>query len=613
MRKNNMRILKELGKAKETSEDKIVTKTGGNVEQMIKKIHEAAGTPKVEEKETDGASNSDRIVDAPVAKEVESADPDPAPAPENNQPMVFSQIPETMIQGLIDQGMEKVRAEEQRKQKEIELQMEKIAAELEKQKEETRIAEDKAANLLKFQEKFGISASASTPGIDSNKESKQPPQIIVRSSNTISGADALKEYWQLRESCPKKAAQTYAGDIVEQRDTRYADEWLREHRSEVLNGLEQKYQEAGKSGGKEAVTARTDIAGLIMETVSDMVRITQHPNHIWKNFVDYTIDIGRDSGNGINVPRYAFAEGSTDTADWDLTNVTTLTTDAQPIQASTIRIPVQEYGMGKPGLPANRNKPIGVNLFINSISVQDMMNVVSNNLGYNYAQFETATILYGLLNSTTTVYYNQKGEPITTPGTLAAGDGGQCDWDFLTGLSAEMSSQGVPAYANGKYLLGLAPKDLATLEKSLRANMQFLNRASITDLTSIFKQSANNSDINYSGYKGDIGDFMVFDSATLAAGPFAATLPANTETIAGSPLVMRTGFACGAHAIGRGVAMPFNIRESDQTDFQRQRILAWNSYEGYAAMDLNAVLSPVGTLVPQQTRVFKLRFTSTAI
>jgi hypothetical protein len=152
---------------------------------------------------------------------------------------------------------------------------------------------------------------------------------------------------------------------------------------------------------------------------------------------------------------------------------------------------------------------------------------------------------------------------------------------------------------------------LATLEASLRKNLQILDRASVAELTAIFHQSTNNSDMNFTGYKGDFGDFMVFSTATLAQGPFAAALPANTETII-APTVMRTGFAIGAHAIGRGIAMPFNIRESDITDFQRQKILAWNSYEGFAALDLHPILSAPGTLVPQQARAFKLRFTSTA-
>lgn len=580
-------------------------------EEMISRIHKQAGS-----KERESAEQKEDI-DEVVNRQVETVDPTPTPAPTSEPtptpapaaPKVFKEISETVIDGLLAQREAETAQREAAKLEPIKAELATQKAEMARVQAELAAERDKSESLVNLGAKYGFATTTSTGTV---VEQRPPQQVIVRSDGYISGADALKEYLDIRESSPVKFATSEAGFSVEHRDTRNSDAWLKKHRESIIQGLEARYQAAAR-GGKEAVTTRTDLTDLIMTTVSDMVRTNHHPAHIAANFIDYTIDIGRDSGNGITVPRYAFSEGSIDGSDWDLSNVTSLTTDAQPIQGSTVRIPVLEYGMGKPGLPTNRNKPIGINLFVNAISVKDILSVVSNNLGYNYRQFETATILYGLMNSTTTVYYNKKGEPTSTPASLTADDGGQCDWAFLTGLAAEMATQGVPAFANGKYALALSPKDLATLETSLRGNMQFLTRASITELTSIFEQSANNSDINYSGYKGDIGDFMIWDTATLGQGPFAAALAANTETINGTPTAMRTGFALGAHAMGRGVAMPFNIRESDVTDFQRQRILAWNSYEGFAALDLNASLSPVGTLVPQQTRVFKLRFTARAI
>jgi hypothetical protein len=580
---------------------------------LIRRIHEAAGTPKTDA--TDSVSDDDKAIDAPPVKAVESVDsPTPEPTPVVAEPEVETiTVPVTMVTGLVDQGKEGVRAEEREKQKILEAEKAQLVADLAAAKAATEAEKEKTANLLKFQERFGL-VPTGVGGNAAPQPGAKSQQVIMRESSYISGMDALAEYQRVKESMPRRTAKDASGYTVEHVDTRMSDDWLKKNREAVLAGLQQKLQQTDTaSGGKEAVTARTDILPMFTSIVADFTRLTQHPNHIWGAIPDMNFQMGRDAGDGISVLRYAYAEGSTTAADWLLTNVASLTTDAQPIQASAVKITIEEQGMGKPGLPTNVNKPIGINLFLNATSVQDVMNVVSANLGLNYAQWETASVLYGLMNSTGVTYYNKKGEPTVTPGSLAAGDSGQCNWDFLTGLSAEMSTQGVPAYANGKYLLALAPKDLATLEMSLRANMQFLNRASLADMTSVFMQSSNNSDMNYSGYKGDIGDFMVFDSATLAAGPFAAALTANTETIAGAARAMRTGFAIGAHAMARAVAQPFNIRESDVTDYQRQKFVVWNSYENFGALDLSASLSPVGTLVPQRTRVFKLRFTGTAI
>jgi hypothetical protein len=618
----NLTLIKSLGKStgKENGfgSDGKKTRKGGDAEALIRRIHEAAGTPRTDA--ADSVSDDNKAIDVPPVKAVESTDPtlDPEPAPAATEttpePVVFNGVSRSLIDGLILQGVERAKAEEREKQAELAAQLDKAAAELEAKEKAIAAEKQKNADLITFQQHYGLAGSL--PG-DVERHPGQrsaPKQIIVRDGGQISGLDALAEYQRVKESMPRRTAKDASGYTVEHVDTRQSDGWLKKNREAVLAGLQQKLQQTDTaSGGKEAVTARTDILPMFTSIVADFTRLTQHPNHIWGAIPDMNFQMGRDAGDGISVLRYAYAEGSTTAADWLLTNVASLTTDAQPIQASAVKITIEEQGMGKPGLAANVNKPIGINLFLNATSVQDVMNVVSANLGLNYAQWETASVLYGLMNSTGVTYYNKKGEPTVTPGSLAAGDSGQCNWDFLTGLSAEMSTQGVPAYANGKYLLALAPKDLATLEMSLRANMQFLNRASIADMTSVFLQSSNNSDMNYSGYKGDIGDFMVFDSSTLAAGPFAAALAANTETIAGSARAMRTGFALGAHSMARAVAQPFNIRESDMTDYQRQKFVVWNSYENFGALDLSASLSPAGTLVPQQTRVFKLRFTGTAI
>jgi hypothetical protein len=568
-------------------------------EEMISRIHKQAGS-----KERESAEQKEES-DVVINRQIESTDtPEPTPTPA--APKVFKEIPEAVIDGLLAQRQSETEQREAAKLDPIKAELAAQKAEMEKIQSELAAEKAKSESLASLGQKYGFTT---TPA---GVVDQRTAQVVVRSDSEISGKDAYKEYRSLCEQSVRREVRNEAGNVIEHCDVRHSDRFLAENREAVINGAEAAWQEAARGkAGKEAVTARTDIFGAIVETVSALERLTQHPGHIWKNLVDVNVDIGRDSGNGINVLRYGYAQGSTTATDWDLTNVATLTTNAQPVQNSAVKIPVIEYGMGKPGLPAMVNQPIGVSTFLNAISVRDVFNVVSKNLGMNYAQFETAQILYQLLNSTGTTYYNKKGTPTTAPGSIVAGDGGQCDWDFVSGLAAEMATQGIPAFANGKYVLCLTPLDLATLEASLRKNLQILDRASVAELTAIFHQSTNNSDMNFTGYKGDFGDFMVFSTATLAQGPFAAALPANTETII-APTVMRTGFAIGAHAIGRGIAMPFNIRESDITDFQRQKILAWNSYEGFAALDLHPILSAPGTLVPQQARAFKLRFTSTA-
>lgn len=67
-------------------------------------------------------------------------------------------------------------------------------------------------------------------------------------------------------------------------------------------------------------------------------------------------------------------------------------------------------------------------------------------------------------------------------------------------------------------------------------------------------------------------------------------------------------FAPGA--VGRGIALPVEMRASGVVPFQMGESYIWLSREQVAPVDLDASLDPSGS---QQTRVAKLRFSRTKL
>lgn len=583
----------------------------GGTEELISKIHESVGTPKVDEKE----SSEEQTIDAPPVKTVESVDPEataPAPTAEPIKAVISTAQVDAIVEMHVGEAKVEAARNESALQEEIKARDAKIES-LERDREAVR-KEQEAKEA--FFTRYGISKSSSSDKERSSDREAGNVAIALRhQQGVISPADAWKEYCNIHDQSAVETVISKKSGRISQRDNRPSDNWFKENLNRMVPAIDDYARSHGLlKGGKEALTSRTDIAPMLLEVLSAYVRINHHPSHIWGMFANVSVELGKRNGETVDVPRFAYAQSRRNRTDWDLTGVASLATTAQAVQAGMSQVTVKEWGMGKPGLPGDINAPIGVSTFLDAISVMDLMPIVNNNLGYNYREFETAQILDGLLSLTPARYYNKKGSVATVPTELVAGDDGTCTVSYLRALAAQMATDKVIPYSNGKYALTIQPNELKTLEESLDPIKQIISRADVETMTQIFSQAQGIGDINYNGYKGDIGDFMIFVTTTLGDGPVA--MPAGvklTETIAGTARPINIGYAFGANSFARGIAMPFTIFPSSSNDFERSAIMVWRSYEGFGALDINEALDPVGTAVPQQNRVFELRFTQSPI
>jgi hypothetical protein len=584
--------------------------SGSGADEMIKRIHESAGTPKLEENE----SSDDRSVDTPAVKTIESTDePTPVKTDLPRATLTTEQM-DAIISVKVDQELAVAAKEREALERKLAEKETEIAAVQKQREADCQNFESQSA----FFAKYGFAKDSGGTGQKERSSDRDPGNVAIalrHQQGIIAPCDSWKEYCKIHDQSPSESIDSRRGGRVTQRDTRHSDGWFKEHFRGMLPAIDQFARDNGLlKGGKEAVTSRADVIPMLLEVLSAYTRVSHHPAHIWGMFANITVELGKRNGEIVDVPRFAYAASRRNRSDWDLTNVGTLSTSAQAVQAGMSQVVIKEWGMGKPGLPGETNAPIGMSTFLNSISVLDLMSVVDNNLGYNYREFETAQILDGLYATTPVRYYNKKGSIVTQASSVVANDGGTCTAAFLRAVSAQMATDSATPYSNGKYIAALGPNELKQLEDSLDPIKQVMVKADMAEMTRIFSQSTGVGDLNYDGYKGDLGDFMIYSTNTLYQGPVAAPGGVTLqETIAGGLKDIHIGYAFGANAVARGIAQPFNVRRSSNTDFDRSEILVWNSYEGFGALDINSNLDPVGTAVPQQNRVFELRFTTVPV
>jgi hypothetical protein len=112
-----------------------------------------------------------------------------------------------------------------------------------------------------------------------------------------------------------------------------------------------------------------------------------------------------------------------------------------------------------------------------------------------------------------------------------------------------------------------------------------------------------------SGYVGDLGQFMIFETGTI----YNMLNALNNIALGGVARQVYHAYAFGADAVGHAQAMPFSLIYDHNTNFSLRNTVSWASIEQYRAIDVDPTLSPVGQVVRQQQRVYKLACSRTTV
>ncbi|MBD2005623.1 MULTISPECIES: hypothetical protein [Cyanophyceae] len=440
----------------------------------------------------------------------------------------------------------------------------------------------------------------------------------------MSKRDAVREFEKIREdrtqTKPQMVVNPETGEQSLHTDNRALRRFIRTHRETLRDGMEDLARKSGLLRGQtsdytgsDAPTSFATIPPALQTYLSEITRSEHSSKFILWQFPNRSVANGIPPGQTILVPRVLHLEAGTSSADWQLDPSVAIVNDSQPLQGSGQPIVIRENGIGKtPASGPALMRPVAIPEFVMSTSLIQLENVLQQRLGYNYHLFEEISILEMWL-ATTAVAYNRNGDVATAAADVTAGSGGQLGVDFLGSLFAHMSMMKIPTYRDGCYGFAATPTQIAQLNKDLRINHQYLDRQGVEELTNMLFASTGNEDTSdrISGYVGKIAGFHLFQGNNFSTG-IVGTPGVQSESLGGSAKTTRSGFAFGADSIGWSTAMPMQVRESNDNDYQRMRKFIWKSQEGWGPLDVDPASNPP-TSNNQQLRVIEVRTADTKV
>lgn len=356
---------------------------------------------------------------------------------------------------------------------------------------------------------------------------------------------------------------------------------------------------------QDAATVGSDITGGFLETLSSIMRVTHRPQYIFRNFATTRVNFAKGLGETVRVPRAALLTHATDPDAYLLSGSGTyaaIDSNNSRLQTGAVSVSVQEWGLGK----NSTTPPIGLPSFVQAYSMIDLMNVLDENLGDSYYNFEDLKIR-SLWDATSRVVYND-GDEITA---TASDADGVVTLQFLIKLFAYMRGLQIPTYRDGCYGIVLTDTAWSQLQVELIADQiwQAPDTGALEGLANMFSLSTGQemgpADFA-AAYRGKYGNFHVFSTNAYGMG-VAGTEGVQTETVAAGARTTRTNYAFGAATVARGIGSEMEIRRDTNDDFGRIGRYIWRSEEGFLAMDVDPTGYSDSSDVPQQLRVIDVR------
>lgn len=545
----------------------------------------------------------------------------------------------TPVQETITLTADQIRAFVEVKVSESTTPIQERASELEKKNLEIAAENERLRQELESR-KAELSNSQKTADVfrDISKLIGRPeaPMInAVTSPHNNHPHGAVKELIELyaaKES--KENLVQFNGHGAVQRDPRPVQKVIQDHfrearakgltwkDSHLVKDAESFFKSQGLLGGLSArATGPTlgvtpGIGSIYLDVLSSMMRETHNQQNIWWQFPMTVYDASSAPNKSILIPRANTLPAPTNVNDFLIQTYNTYnplsfsigtTSDSQSLEITTVPVTVAQWGMG---LSTNTgNRPVFIPEFTEQTSLLNLINILNTRLMQHYFAWEDLFIRTQFYQATT-VYYNANGNVVTNPLSVTSGFGGQCTNQFLSSVFSTLYAAKWPTMADGMYCLLLPPSSLNALKNDLE-NLYRVVTVEEREAVSNALLAATGINIGEtSGYIGDYQGFHIFAGNSWGVGAAGVDPTVNTTVFGAGSATTEDAFVFAPGAVGRGIALPVEMRASGVVPFQMGESYIWLSREQVAPVDLDASLDPSGS---QQTRVAKLRFSRTKL
>jgi hypothetical protein len=373
---------------------------------------------------------------------------------------------------------------------------------------------------------------------------------------------------------------------------------------------------SGRAAGP-TIGSSGSIGAIFLDVLSSLMRETHNSNNIWWQFAQTVYDSTSAPNKSVLIPRANNLAAPTDVNDFLISTTDAYTSlnhsrgtsaDSQSIEITTVPLTIAQWGLGLSTSVANR--PVFIPEFMEVTSLVDLMMVLDRVLMQHYFKFEDLMVRKEYFK-TTKIYYNDKSEVTSTPADVAATDDGTLTENFLSSVYSQLYADQWPTLPNNCYILTVPPKSLDNLKKSLKDLYSPVTEEQRQNISNVLRAASGIEIGQSSGYVGQYCGFEIFSGNTWGVGaPGGSDPTVNTTSFGAGATVTEDCFVFSYGAVGRGIALPMEVRASGTTPFNMGESFIWISREQTGVIDLDAALvSPAG----QQTRCAKLRVARKAV
>lgn len=494
------------------------------------------------------------------------------------------------------------------------------------QEREERLKAQQLADALK-----DISQLIGRPEVEVLPTTKSAPAFTMSQG-------LAKEFIDLFSSSLAKPTEVrHEGMVATQRNHNVLAKFMHDHfREETVRGLRdwkhaplikelENYFKSSEGGGflsgraaGPTIGSSGSIGAIFLDVLSSLMRETHNSNNIWWQFAQTVYDSTSAPNKSVLIPRANNLAAPTDVNDFLISTTDTYTSlnysrgtsdDSQGIEITTVPLTIAQWGLGLSTSVANR--PVFIPEFMEVTSLVDLMMVLDKILMQHYFKFEDLMVRKEYFK-TTKIYYNDKGEVTSTPADVAATDDGTLTENFLSSVYSQLYADQWPTLPNNCYILTVPPKSLDNLKKSLKDLYSPVTEEQRQNISNVLRAASGIEIGQSSGYVGQYCGFEIFSGNTWGVGAPGTDPTVNTTSFGAGAgaTVTEDCFVFSYGAVGRGIALPMEVRASGTTPFNMGESFIWISREQTGVIDLDAALvSPAG----QQTRCAKLRVARKAV
>ena len=373
---------------------------------------------------------------------------------------------------------------------------------------------------------------------------------------------------------------------------------------------------SGRAAGP-TIGSSGSIGAIFLDVLSSLMRETHNSNNIWWQFAQTVYDSTSAPNKSVLIPRANNLAAPTDVNDFLISTTDTYTSlnysrgtsaDSQSIEITTVPLTIAQWGLGLS--TSVNNRPVFIPEFMEVTSLVDLMMILDKVLMQHYFKFEDLMVRKEYFK-TTKIYYNDKSEVTSTPADVAATDDGTLTENFLSSVYSQLYADQWPTLPNNCYILTVPPKSLDNLKRSFKDLYSPVTEEQRQNISNVLRAASGIEIGQSSGYVGQYCGFEIFSGNTWGVGaPGGSDPTVNTTSFGAGATVTEDCFVFSYGAVGRGIALPMEVRASGTTPFNMGESFIWISREQTGVIDLDAALvSPAG----QQTRCAKLRVARKAV